>query len=58
MLEFKKEKIGKNGWGLGFSVGIDVALAYAIPVSHLYTNKDNILLNPSVTVEVASHNYI
>ena len=58
MLEYTKNPIGQHGWGSGFSFGIDIAGAYEIPVSHLYTNKDNILINPKVHLEASSHNYL
>jgi hypothetical protein len=53
---FETDKYG--GFGIGFDFEADVDLGYAFPIEYLYTNKDNILLNPSVYVEVASHSYM
>ena len=58
MMEYSLNPVDSNGWGAGFSFGVDIAGKYDIPVSYLYTTKDNILVNPKVVLEVSSHNYL
>ena len=47
-----------GGWGIGWNFGLDADIGYNFPIQYLYTGNDNLLLNPQVYFEVASHSYM
>ena len=48
-----------NGWGVNLQFGVDLNLGYNLPVQHLsLMGVDNLMLNPQIYAEVASHNFI
>jgi hypothetical protein len=53
---FETDKYG--GFGIGWDFEFDVDLGYAFPVEYFFTNIDNLLFNPQLYVEVASHSYM
>lgn len=42
---------------MAYSFGLDWTVGYELPVSYLYTDKENILLNPKGYMELSSHSY-
>lgn len=53
---FISSKYGE--WGIGWNFEFDVDLGYNLPVDYIYTNSDNLLINPQVYMEIASHSYM
>jgi hypothetical protein len=47
-----------NGWGLNYSASVDLAAGYQFPFAYLeINNNDNLIVNPLLFVELASHNF-
>lgn len=48
-----------NDWGVNVQFGVDLNLGFDLPVQHLaLMGNDNLLVNPQIYAEVASHNFI
>lgn len=48
-----------NGFGIAYNVNIDIAAGYEIPFAYLFAQRnDNLIINPSVFLEIASLNYL
>ena len=47
-----------GGWGLGWNFGLDADVGYNALITYLYANVDNLVFNPTLYLEVASHSYM
>jgi hypothetical protein len=50
--------LGASGWGLNYSASVDLAAGYQFPLAYLeINNNDNLIINPLLFLELASHNF-
>ena len=47
-----------NDWGIEYSFNFDAYAEYKMPVMSLYTNENDLLVNPTASVALSSPNWI